>query len=351
MREFEILVYGSYGYTGKLIVDECRKLNLKVLLSGRDADKLKSQSEGTHYPFEAVSMDQPEALRKVVSKAQVVIHCAGPFKQTARQMAEACLETQTHYTDITGEFEVFEMLAGLDQQARQKGIIIMPGTGFDVVPTDCLAVHLKNRLPTATHLQLAFAMTKGGVSRGTARTMIEGMGHGGMIRQNGKLIPIALGDKVLRVDFGPFTRNTLCIPWGDIATAWRSTGIPNIEVYTAVPDRTITMARVTKYFNWLLRTRWIKNFLRSKVDARPAGPDQELRQQASMYLYGTAWNGDTVVKAQMKTSNGYVLTASAATLIAKRLLTPGNRSGYFTPAQYFGENLILEVPGTELHPL
>ncbi|MFM8743632.1 MAG: saccharopine dehydrogenase family protein, partial [Cytophagales bacterium] len=227
-----IVVYGSYGYTGKLIVRLCKQKRLNVLLSGRNEAALQKQSNETGYPFEVVDAADHQRLVQLLTPAKLVIHCAGPFKHTAAAMAKACLETGTHYTDITGEHQVFESLAQLDDLAKEKSIMVMPGTGFDVVPSDCLALHLKNRLPSATHLQLAFTMSKGGLSRGTAKSMTEGLGYGGLIRQNGKLVYSALGSKVMEIDFGSFKSKTLCIPWGDISTAWRSTGIPNIEVYT-----------------------------------------------------------------------------------------------------------------------
>lgn len=344
MREYQIVVYGSYGFTGKLIIEECLKSKLKVLLAGRDSSKLESQSFDTGYTFEAVDIDDTEALQRVVGKAQVLIHCAGPFKHTALKMARACLATGTHYTDITGEFEVFEMLSQLDNDAKNAGVVIMPGTGFDVVPSDCLALHLKNRLPSATHLQLAFAMTNGGVSRGTARTMIEGLGHGSMVRHDGKLKPIPLG-KQMNVNFGPFTRTSMCIPWGDISTAWRSTRIPDIEVYSAIPANLIRIAHYTKYINGLLKLQWIKNLLRKRVDARGSGPQSERMQEGKVYLRGMARDNNTQVEAIMTTPNGYLLTAQTATLISSRLLAV-NKGGYFTPAEYFGANFILEIFGT-----
>lgn len=347
MREHELIIYGAYGYTGSLIVDECKTRGLKVLLSGRNASKLAIQSADTGYPFEAVDLDDASALHSLLKTARLVIHCAGPFQSTAHQMIEACLETSTHYMDITGEYSVFEMLAAHDSVAKEKKIIIMPGAGFDVVPTDCLAVHLKNRLPGATHLELAFAMSKGGVSRGTARTMVEGLGHGSMIRKDGKLLPIALGSKVLDIDFGAFTRKAVCIPWGDIATAWRSTGIPNIEVYSAVPDSTIRVAKMSRWFNWLLRKEWIKNYLRKKIDSRPAGPDDQRLHSGKTYVWGRVTDSNSnTVEARLVTANGYLLTARTAALIADKLRSSEIRPGYFTPAQYYGEGLVFEVKGT-----
>ncbi len=354
MRSHQIILYGSYGYTGRLIAEECKAKKLDVLLAGRNTAKLMEQSTQTGYLYETVDIGDPgdnsrKALLTLLRKAELVIHCGGPFQHTAKQMAEACLETGTHYTDITGEYPVFELLSKFDNAAKKTGILVMPGVGFDVVPSDCLALHLKNRIPGATHLQLAFTMSQGGLSRGTSKTMIEGMGYGGMIRQNGVLTPINLGDKVMKIDFGPFKIKALCIPWGDISTAWRSTGIPNIEVYSGVPGKMIRAAKLSRWFNWLLRKRWMKNYLLKKIDKRSTGPTQEKRESGRSYLWGKVWDAHgQVAEARLETLSGYQLTAKAAVLIAEKILSHEVRPGYFTPAQYFGEDLILSIGGTVL---
>jgi short subunit dehydrogenase-like uncharacterized protein len=347
MREYQIIIYGSYGYTGRLIAQLCKQRNLTVLLSGRKTNLLKQQASELGYQFEEVEIDDRPALLNLLQKGKLVIHCGGPFQHTAKQMAEACLETQTHYTDITGEIPVFEKLASFDAQAKQRGIVIMPGVGFDVVPSDCLAVHLKNRLPDATHLQLAFTMSKGGLSRGTAKTMIEGMGYGGLVRENGKLVSIPLGTRVQKINFGTFQRHAICIPWGDVSTAWQSTGIPNIEVYSGVPVSTIRLARLSKWFNGILRLRWVKDLLLKEIDKRSPGPSEKQRENGRSYLWGKVWNerGDEA-QARLETSSGYKLTAQTAVLIAEKLINAPVRPGYFTPGSYFGEKLILEVEGT-----
>jgi len=355
MRPHQIILYGSYGYTGTLIAEECKTKKLDVILAGRDKAKLTEQSNQTGYPYDTVDINDPsdsnrKAVLALLRKGYLVINCAGPFQYTARQIAEVCLETGTHYTDIAGEYPVFELLSKFDSNAKKSEILLIPGVGFDVVPTDCLALHLKNRLPDATHLQLAFAMSNGGLSRGTSKTMVEGMGYGGMIRQNGKLTPIKLGDKIMEVDFGPFKTKALCIPWGDISTAWRSTGIQNIEVYSAVPEKMIDVAKLSRSFNWLLRKRWIKDYLLRKIDKRSAGPTREKRESGRSYLWGKVWDAQgQVVEARLETLSGYKLTAITAVLIAENILSDEVRPGYFTPAQYFGEDLILDIEGTVLH--
>jgi short subunit dehydrogenase-like uncharacterized protein len=348
MSDNTIILYGSYGYTGKIIAQECKAKNLNVILAGRNKDPLQKQSEETGYSFEIIDISDTEALKALLRKGSIVIHCAGPFQFTAKAMADACLETKTHYTDITGEHQVFELLAGYDKKAKEAGIMIMPGTGFDVVPSDCLALHLKNRLPSATHLQLAFTMSKGGLSRGTSKTMTEGLGNGSLIRRDGKLTPIHLGEKVLEVDFGSFKAPTLNIPWGDIATAWRSTGIPNIEVYTGATPSMIRNAKMSKYLNWFLRLRWVKNYMLRKIDQKPAGPSEEKRNAGRSFLWGKVWdnNGKECI-SQLETVSGYTLTAKTSVLIAEKILRGNFKAGYQTPAMAYGADLIMEIDQTK----
>jgi len=343
-----IVVYGSYGYTGKLIVDLCRSKNLQVILAGRNEEQLKLQSQQSNYPYQVVDSDDLEGLKKLLEPAAVVIHCGGPFRHTAKNMSEACIATKTHYTDITGEYQVFESLPLLDSKAKELGITIMPGTGFDVVPSDCLALHLKNRLPSATHLQLAFTMSKGGLSRGTSKSMTEGLGYGGMIRKDGKLVYCAIGSKVMEIDFGSFKTKTLCIPWGDISTAWRSTGIPNIEVYTGATDSMIANAKRSNYFNWLLRMRWVKNLMLKQINKKPAGPSDEKRETGRSFLWGKVSDasGKECV-SRLETVSGYSLTAKTAVLIAEKILAGNFKPGYQTPAMAYGTDLIMEVETTK----
>lgn len=346
----KIIIYGAYGYTGSLIVEACKRKNLDVLLSGRNKAKLEKQSEESGYPYSAVSLDNLEGLEKLLAGAKVIIHCAGPFQHTANAIANVCLKTGVHYTDITGEISVFESLAKLDTQAKEKGIMIMPGTGFDVVPSDCLAVHLKNKLPTATHLQLAFASTGAGPSRGTTKTSIEGLGYGSAVRENGKIVSIPIHKRFQEIDFGVKKMMAACIPWGDVATAYRSTGIPNIEVYMGVSDSMLRNLKLSRYLNWLLKMRWVKNFLHKQVDKKPAGPSSERREKSQSLFWGKVWDDEgKQCTATLSTLNGYTLTAKTSVLIAEKILADDFKVGYQTPAMAYGENLILEINETKIN--
>ena len=344
-----IIIYGSYGYTGQLIVNECKAKNLNVILVGRKRDALQKQHEQTGYPFEVLDVSDTPALKNLLQKGSMVLHCGGPFIYTAKAMVDACLEAKIHYTDITGEYQVFEMLAEeYSDKAKRAGIMIMPGTGFDVVPSDCLALHLKNKLPSATHLQLAFAMSKGGLSRGTKKSMTEKLGSGSLIRRNGTLTVIPIGEKYMDVDFGSYKTKALNIPWGDISTAWRSTRIPNIEVYAGATDKMITNAKRSKYLNWLLRMRWVKNIMLKQIDKQAPGPSEENRETGRSFLWGKVWDGaGNQFTSTQEGPSGYALTAKTAVLIAEKILAGNFKPGYQTPAMMYGENLILEVATTK----
>lgn len=348
MNKDTIILYGSYGYTGSLIAQECKSKMLNVILSGRDGEALRKQSLITGFPFEVVDLQDIKPLKKLLQQGKLLIHCAGPFQYTANAMVQACIETATHYTDITGEYQVFEMLAEYNERGREAGIMIMPGVGFDVVPSDCLAVHLKQRLPEATHLQLAFSMSKGGLSRGTAKTAVETLGTGSTtIRLYSKLVTVPFGQRLLEVDFGSYTTKALNITWGDIATAWRSTGIPNVEVFMGASNKLIRYAQWSKYFNWVLRQHWVKKYLITKINRRKPGPSEEQRTGGRSRLWGKVWDQQgRVCITTLETSNGYTLTAQASVLIAEKILQGNFKPGYQTPAMAFGPDMILELENT-----
>lgn len=345
----KILVYGSYGYTGDLIARFAKEDGVDVILSGRNPHRLREQAE--RYGFDSIPADLANAqlIREALRDVDVVIHCAGPFSRTYEAMAKACMETQTHYTDITGEAEVFEGLWAMDDAAKNAGVMLLPGTGFDVVPSDCLAAHLKSRCPDATHLELAFRGRGGGVSHGTAITMAENIPRGGMVRQDGRLTRVATAWKTREIDFGDGKpAHCMTIPWGDVVTAYKSTGIPNIMVYTPVPARATRILRLVRPALPLLGTRPAQAILKKRIDAAPAGPDDRAREKAINELWGEARGADgKTVVSRLRTPEGYTLTAKMALSIASKICAGEVTSGFQTPSTAYGKDLILELPGTE----
>ena len=262
------LLYGANGYTGRFILDQLEQYDLIPLLAGRSEEKIRPLAEERGLDYRIVDLHDPDQLDAVLEEVPVVLHAAGPFIHTARPMLESCLRTRTHYLDITGEIPVFELAASYGPQAREAGIMILPGAGFDVVPTDCMALYLKEKLPDATHLKLAFAGLWGGLSHGTAKTMVQTLGEPGAVRYKGEIIPVAMGHKTLWVPFAEGELFTMTIPWGDVSTAYYSTGIPNIETYTGVPPKFYRRVKWMNYFGWLLRMSWVRNLFQMLIEAK-----------------------------------------------------------------------------------
>ncbi|GAA4399482.1 saccharopine dehydrogenase NADP-binding domain-containing protein [Nibrella viscosa] len=344
----EILLYGATGYTAGLIIELASSYGINIVLAGRSAEKLKSLAERHALPYRVADLQDAAALDAMLQDIPVVLHCAGPFIRTALLMQQGCLRTGTHYLDITGEIPVFEQGMALHQAAIEKNIMLMSGVGFDVVPTDCMALYLKQRLPDATHLQLAIHNQDGAVSRGTALTVVEGLGEGSQVRENGKLKTVPITHKAMSVPFKA-DKSLLCmtIPWGDLATAYHTTGIPNIETFMATPPMAIRAAKLANYFTWLLRSRWFRQFAQRRINRSLTGPDEQVRGKARSMVWGKAWNSrGTSVQARLEGPEAYTLTALTALLITRNVLDGHWEPGYQTPAAVYGPELILKVPNT-----
>jgi short subunit dehydrogenase-like uncharacterized protein len=341
------LLYGANGYTGTLIAKYAAQYDLQPILAGRNEDAIKPLADQLQLPYQIFDLTNTAQLATALQQVKVVVHAAGPFADTARQMIDACLQTGTHYMDINGDITVFEQIEKMDAPAKEKNIMLLPGAGFDVVPTDCMALHLKNKLPDASHLKLAFASVNGGVSHGTAMTIVNKLGEGGAARENGIVVKKPLGEKGMWVNFGSTRLFVMSIPWGDISTAHFTTGIPNIESYTAIKPAAYRLLKLQGLFNWILRTEAIKNIIRKKIKQRPAGPGDEMRSKAKSLIWGEATNaGGQTVTHHFTCADGYTLTALSCLIIAKKVLDGNFKPGYQTPASCYGEALIKEIPGT-----
>lgn len=339
------LVYGANGYTGHLIALEAKRRNLEFTIAGRNAAEIEPLAAELGVGHQVAGLDDPTRLDRLLEGHHAVLHCAGPFSRTSAPVADACLRRGVHYLDITGEIAVYEALASRDRAARERGITLLPGVGFDVVPTDCLALHLKQRLPTATHLWLAFH-TRGGISRGTALTSLERIGGGGMVRQDGRLRPVPAAWKTRWVDFGDKKRLTVTIPWGDVATSWYSTGIPNVEVYLAARPPVVRALRWSRWFGPVMRLPPIRGLLAGSIRRRGPGPSDQARASGYSVVVGEAFDGSSTVRARFRGPEGYTFTALAAVLAVSRVARGNAPTGFQTPARAFGPDFALEIPGT-----
>ncbi|MBS3958720.1 MAG: saccharopine dehydrogenase NADP-binding domain-containing protein [Xanthomonadaceae bacterium] len=342
------MIYGANGYTGRLMAKEAVARGLRPILAGRRREELEALGRELGGLEVRVFDLEPSALELGLRGVSLVLHCAGPFSETCAPMLEACLGAKAHYLDITGEIDVFAHCHRQDAQAKAAGIVVLPGAGFDVVPTDCLAAQLKRDLPDATSLVLAFE-AGGGPSPGTAKTSVEGLAKGGRARIGGELRRVPLAWKSRSFDRDGEPRSAMTIPWGDVYTAYLSTGIPDIEVYMAVPPAVIGRVRRLRLVQPLLGLGPVQRFMKARIERTVRGPSEAKRGKTDTLVWGEARSADgRELKRQLRTPNGYDLTVSAALGIAQRLLDGPAEPGFKTPSMLMGPDYVLGLPGVRL---
>ena len=340
------MIYGAYGYTGALVAREAFRRGQRPLLAGRSEQKLLLLAQELDLEYRVFDLAQAQAG---LSGVAVLLNCAGPFSATAKPLVEACLRLRVHYVDITGEVPIFQFCHSQDASAKQARIILCPGAGFDIVPTDCLAAILKEQLPDALDINLAF-YAGARLSHGTAKTILESLGKGGLVRRNHKLIPVPSGHRLRRIPFTSGRRWAVTIPWGDVFTAGISTGVPNGMVYVGLPLPVGIVMRAANPMRGILSTHLAKKWLDRAVERHFAGgPDEQARSRQGAELWGEAVNpaGRRVV-VRLTTPNAYTLTADTALEIAMHCLTATDTAGYVTPSMLMGSRFIFSRLGVEI---
>ncbi|MBD3341281.1 MAG: saccharopine dehydrogenase [Candidatus Lokiarchaeota archaeon] len=342
------LLYGAYGYTGKLLTDVAIKEGLRPVLGGRTSDKLISLAEEKNLEYDLFSLEDQSKLNSIIGNYELVLNAAGPFKYTAAPIVNACLKNSTHYLDITGEIDVFEKNFTHHDEAKEKQIAIISGVGFDVVPSDCMAVYVSDKVENPIELELGIAALSE-FSPGTMKTVIENLPQGAVVRREGKIEHVPFGKNGKKVKFPDRQREVFPIAWGDIATAYRSTNISNITTYMPLPKQ---FEKTLKLFGSAVRNATKLNIVKKQakkwVEKNIYGPDEKTRETARSYVWAKAKNdkGESS-EAWLNTIEAYKLTSLTGIETVKKVLN-GEILGSLTPAQAFGKEFILEFPETEI---
>ena len=323
-----------------------------MILAGRDEKQLRAQAEKYNLEYRAFSLDNTAALDSALQEVDAVLHCAGPFVLTFRQMAEACIRNKKHYVDISGEIEGFEALAAMDEDAKRAGVMLLPGGGFDVAPSDCLIAYTADKLPNATNLNLYIKSIGSGVSRGTARSGIENSHRQGRIRRDGKIVSVPnVWDSKL-VDFGRGPSRLITMGWGDVSTAYHSTGIPNVTVYMNFPKTMINAMKLTRFVGPLLYTRVARDFIKWLIGIFfAAGPSRKQNETGFSLMIAEVTNEKQSVRAKLRTPEAYHLTALTSVEIMKRILSSDYKTGFQTPSKAYGADFILQFDGVRREDL
>lgn len=343
----QFLIYGANGYSARLIVEEALRRGLRPVLAGRNGAAVQALAQELDLPWRQFGLDDVAAVQRQLEDVALVLNCAGPFSATAAPMLQSCLAARRHYLDITGEIDVFALCHSTEARAREQGVVVAPGVGFDVVPTDCVAALLKQRLPDATHLVLGFE-AGGGPSPGTAKTSVEGLAKGGRARIDGRVVEVPLGWKSRTFQRDGAARSAMSIPWGDVYTAYISTGIPNIETYMTVSPATIRRVRRLRWLKPLLGLAPLQAWLKRRAGAT-AGPSAQGREASDCRVWGEVRNArGEEARLSIAAPNGYALTATAAVGLVQAVLATPRAGGYYTPSLLMGADYVLGLPGVRV---
>ena len=340
----DFLLYGSTGFLGDAIARSAVEIGLRPTLAGRNAKTVGAQAEELGLEHRVFGLEDISAIDAALKTATVLLHCAGPFIHTFKSMVDACLRTKTHYLDLTGELSVYEALATRDSEAKERGIMVLPGIGFDVVATDCLALHLMQRLPSATRLTLGFHSDgPAGLPPGTVRTAVEMMPYGTRIRRAGKIVP-AQGIAHLMIDFGHGPIRATRLTWGDIFMAYRSTGIPNIEDYAVLPQKLAQQLNTLARLRPLLQLRIVQEVIKRLV---PAGSTADERARTQMHVWGKVEDdeGRSAASRLHGPEGGVEWTVLAALAVVQMVLGGNSKSGFQTPSLAYGADLVMQCEG------
>lgn len=345
------MIYGATGYTGGLIVEEAVRLGLKPTLAGRNAQKVKAMAERHDLPWAAFSVDDENAMHMALKDQDAVLSVAGPFSATAEQMMSACIATKTHYLDVTGEIAVFEQAHAFDQQAKNANVALIPGVGFDVVPSDCLAAYVAAQIQEPKTLKI-YIQGLGSASRGTAKTAVESLGKGTLVRRSGKIVTTPAGQLRDRRDISAGETDFIAVSWGDVSTAFHSTGTPDIEVYFPADRQMKTMMGLSRYMGPFMKSSAVQSFLKKQIDAMPAGPNEHAREKETSVIFAEVVGQDgTIARAKLATPNGYSLTAESAVRCTQNILQSEGLVGFLTPSRAFGAEFVTSLNGCSLTPL
>ncbi|MDX2164544.1 MAG: saccharopine dehydrogenase NADP-binding domain-containing protein [Gammaproteobacteria bacterium] len=323
----KILIYGAGGYMGKLFTQYASQKQLPIVLGSRDFFNSKEE-------LRLFSLENTSNIIQYLHDVKLVVNLAGPFVFTQLALIEACLETGTHYIDISGEVPEFESAFRFHEQAKQANIMILPGAGFGVVPTDIAAKLAHQKLPDATHLKLAY-VTVGGATRGTLKTVLKDIHKGGIEIVNGKAVKAMPAKSDFNFEADGKNYRVVSNPWrGDLFTAQYSTQIANIQTYANFPGFVESMMKG--------KLLWLRDFILNRlINLLPVGPSEKALKKGKTYIFAEVKNekGKTA-RINIKGPEAYVFTAQTLTNISLKIINGDIITGFNTPSIY-GPEIIL----------
>lgn len=343
MRD-RVLVYGGSGFTGRLLARSAGDQGA-TFLCGRDEQKLRLASSELGLDFRVAQLSEPEALDRALEDAAVLINAAAPFSVSAPPLIDACIRNKVHYLDVTGEVPIIHLASTRGAEAHRQGVMLMPAVGFDVVPSDCLAAHVLRRSRSPSRLFIGISGLEL-LTRGSARTIIDQIGEPIWVRRNGGLVQVPAGSLKRSFDYGDGGCESTAVSWADVASAYFTTGVPDITVYFEATPAVRMHEALLKLYGWAVPITPWRELLKATTQWMPEGPTESQRAASRAVIVAEIEDADgAVVRSRMRTPEAYSMTASAASAITKRVIAGDFEPGFQTPARVYGADFSLCLPG------
>ncbi len=346
MSQKQWMIYGANGFTGALAARDARARGERPVLAGRHRAALESLGDALGLPVRVFDLADAAAMRAALMDITAVLCCAGPFRHTTSLLLPACAAAGVHYVDITGELDVFEWVHARDGSLREAGIVALPGAGFDVVPSDCLAAQLARELPDARDLRIAFKSSHGKMGPGTAKTMLDALVSGARVRRDGHVVHAAETAMTARFAFEDERyEDAVAVSWGDVCTAYVSTGIPNISCFVGLDARAVSGVRRMPALRPLLARPLTTRLIEGLIARLVKGPSAREREAGRMFLVAEARGPSGAAQRRMTLPDGSLFTAQAAVECTLRVARGEVAPGAQTPSRAFGADFVSKLPG------
>lgn len=345
------MLYGAYGYTGKLIIEECIRLGLRPTLAGRSIAPLRSLAAEYKLPWRMLELDNPTTLRKGLEDMALVYHVAGPYVKTAAPMIDACIDTRTHYIDVTGELPAVRYAIEQHEKAKAADVVLLPSNGVNCVPTDCLVQYLVEQFRAEGSVDLKKVDvgidTVRSRSAGSLNSILQMAGISGEVRRDGDIKKEPVGVRSKKVKFTHGTQSLISLPLTDIDLLYWQHQIPDITAYIAQnPLQSKILQLAVPVGKQLFNNDGLRSSAQKLIKERVRGPGQKTRRKHRTYAWAKLTDSRGRVKqAWLETIEGYALTAAIAPRAVCEVLSK-RRSGVYSPAQLLGADFLLDLPNT-----
>jgi short subunit dehydrogenase-like uncharacterized protein len=344
------MVYGATGFSGRSIAERLCTAGHDVVVAGRSEAKVCDLARALGAPSRVFGLEDPAEAALGLAGIGVVLHAAGPFLETAVPMIEACARAGAHYLDLSGEWPVFSFAQRFGPAAADAGVMLMPGVGYLIVISDCLAAHAAKLVPEAALLRIAVSQPSTAMSRGTLRSGLDLMANRVIVRRSGAVQAIPLGSLRKTFNFGAGERSSLGFSWPDVITGQHTTGVANIEAYVEAP----TAFRLA----WRIGAQAAEAFGETAFKAASAPvtalwPEQPspaaLEQSTHRVVVEAVDRWRRARRFGVLTPDGYSVTTLTAQAIVERVLGGEHPPGFQTPAGVFGAELMWNLGCASLY--